>query len=832
MPERTTYDEAMLLSQARLKVQDQDLKQGQVETITLQTNVGSMKRPWGIQGGFAVVYKYSTQSGKRRALRCFLIGMDPDIAYRYERIGAYFAAHAPNIAVEFKYYESGILLKEVVYGQTQNKTYPIIEMEWIEGATLIEYIDELCQKRDVASLAKVIKQWENIMATLQKASISHGDLAGVNVMVRSNGQLVLVDYDGVYIPDFAGLDPIVLGQADYQHPQMALRSFNERTDDFSAWVIYTALLALQLLPELWSKYTYRNAQGKLLDTHLLFKKDDFSDPDQSPLFAELAQINDTSLRKALQILKQACKRPVTNVPPFDPGQIDPDAEKKQALAKLEQAIQNNDDEEIVKTWVPQLENYGPAQQYVTRVAQAKQVLQALKRLQDALQTHSVQKIAAAYDPIINNSKQLIGDQGEQLLLALTFAIAYQTDDDQAMVHAWENIESSRFKGILTLTGQEQQRLSVAYKRKEALVQFRLALMKKNIQPLVASYDPSLLDTYKVVTARERELLRVAQDFAQAYQSDDDQAIVAASEAIQNFSYRADFNFTTQEKQRIGLAQQRKIALVKFRMGLMSKNMRQMIASYDWILDDCTSITKQERDLLRMAKAFVQATYRNDDEALVNAWETIQKASYQQFFTLSVQEQERINKIRQGKTLLPKFRQALASKKVQQIVADYDGALDNDTTITQEERNLLRLARNFMQAYQSDDDQMLATVWEEIQEPHYRQAFIFTEQERQRAELAQQRKVALMKFRLAIMSKRVQQIVAAYSPILDGCRNVTASEQKQLMLASQLLHACQREDDKAIAAAWAAIQSSPYQKSFVLTESEMQRITLAQSRKVK
>src|SRR5437588_11088232 len=102
MPDRAAYDEAMLLSQARLKVQDQDLKQGSVETITLQTVAGSMKRPWGIQGGFAVVYKFSKQSGKRRALRCFLTRMDPNIQYRYERIGTYFATHAPDIAVEFQ----------------------------------------------------------------------------------------------------------------------------------------------------------------------------------------------------------------------------------------------------------------------------------------------------------------------------------------------------------------------------------------------------------------------------------------------------------------------------------------------------------------------------------------------------------------------------------------------------------------------------------------------------------------------------------------------------------------------------------------------------------
>ncbi len=44
-------------------------------------------------------------------------------------------------------------------------------------------------------------------------------------MVRENQNTVLVDYDGVYIPEFAGLPPVVQGQQGYQHPDMASRRF-------------------------------------------------------------------------------------------------------------------------------------------------------------------------------------------------------------------------------------------------------------------------------------------------------------------------------------------------------------------------------------------------------------------------------------------------------------------------------------------------------------------------------------------------------------------------------------------------------------------------------
>jgi hypothetical protein len=828
MPERTAYDEAMLLSQARLQVPNPDLKQGQVNTTSIQTVAGSMKRPWGIQGGFAVVYKFATQSGKTRALRCFLVKMEPDTQYRYERISSYFTAYAPEIAVEFIYHTTGILLKETVNGQIQKQSYPLVEMEWIEGLTLVEYVDELCRNRDTATLGTVLQQWETIIRKMHQVNMSHGDLAGVNVMVRPNGRLVLIDYDGVYIPDFAALRPVVLGQVDYQHPQMAQRPFNERTDDFSAWVIYTALLALHLQPELWDHYTQHNANGKLMETNLLFRKSDFAAPDQSVLFADLSRIQDKRLQKAVQLLKQACTQSVSQVPPFNPP--DRDDDKKEALAKLERAIQDHDDEAILQAWIPSLlDNYGPAQQYASRVALARQIIEALKRFQAALKSNSLQQIVNSYDPIFLYSKQFKPEQGEVLLMALPFAEAYQNNDDQAIVASWEAIEESQFKSQLTLTNQEEQRVALAQQRKTALVRFRMALMQKIIQPIVSAYDDFLLGTSSSVTTRERELLRVAQEVAQAFQSDDDQAIVAASEAIENFSYRTDFVFTTQEQQRIELAKLRKVALVKFRMSLMSKNMKQMVASYDWILDDSTSITAQDRDLLKQAKAFIQAAYKNNDQAMLTIWESIQQAGYQRFFQLSPQELERINRARLSQSALPLFRNALTSKNARQIVAAYDPVLDNEKSITSEERTLLRLTRDLVLALQHDDDQEIASLWDELLSLPHQPTLLLSEQEQQRITLAQKRKLALLRFRMALISKRLRPIVAAYDPVLDTSKNVTASEKKQIALARQLLQAYQNDDDPAFVRAWNAIQNSPYRQSFVLTDLETQRLARANGR---
>ena len=111
MPERLPYDEAMLFAAARLKIADPELKRGEVEKVTVLTKVGPVVRPWGIEGGFAVVYKFRTKSGLLRALRCFRVPMKPDTQFRYERIGPYFSAHVPGITATFKYHDTGIVVK-------------------------------------------------------------------------------------------------------------------------------------------------------------------------------------------------------------------------------------------------------------------------------------------------------------------------------------------------------------------------------------------------------------------------------------------------------------------------------------------------------------------------------------------------------------------------------------------------------------------------------------------------------------------------------------------------------------------------------------------------
>ncbi len=528
MPERLAYDEAMQFSTIRLKIQDPELKQGKVEMVSIKTAQGEIERPWGIEGGFAVVYKFRRKSGTVCALRCFRVPMDPDTQFRYEHIGPYFQLHAREITAGFNYYDAAIVVKE--QGKPSDQKYPVIEMDWVDGVTLVDKIHELCRKRSRAVLKGLAEQWLDILRTMQNAHIAHGDLAGVNVMVRVDGKMILIDYDGVYIPEFVGRTQLLLGQEDFQHPQMGQRTYHDNMDAFSALVIYTALLALSVKPELWDTYAKVGPDGKLLDANILFRKQDFENPAQSPLFRDLEQVKDQQVRAMVQELKRACLQPINNVK-FPFTLVDPDYQQKQALAKLEHAIQDDDDEQIVATWLPLLERYPPAQRYRSRVQLAQQRVRALQVFRSAIATGNLQHILQSYDATqLDVSKNVSSVERTVLSFARDFLQAYDDDNDDALITAvalQNTIKPTR----IVFTPLQQQRLALAHQRKNALQAMQKAFASKSIEQIAAAY-PSV-QNLKGLTKEEQKRAALAVAFMQTYTASNDDAYLAAYDALQD-----------------------------------------------------------------------------------------------------------------------------------------------------------------------------------------------------------------------------------------------------------------------------------------------------------
>lgn len=517
MPERIVCDQAIQLASTRLKVSDPDLVQGQVEMFKIAAGKWEMPRPWGREGGFAVVYKFRTRSGKLRALRCFRVPMKHDIQDRYEQIGPYFSQHIPSITVECRFYAQGIVIGE---GQ-ERRPYPLIDMEWVEGITLLEKVERLCEQRDRNGLADLVRQWEQLVRLMRQARIAHGDLAGENVMVRADGRLVLVDYDGVYIPGFEGRSGLIKGQDDYQHPEMDRRRFDEKMDAFSSLAIYTALLALQAQPELWrlsfdpASITIQSNGRPKRDGGLLFARRDFLDPGSSPLFQELLRMNEDRVRQAAEELQKACRQSIEQVQ-FPLSLLDPDHEKKEALAKLRQAIQSSDDSSIVRAWNgPLLDTYAPAQIHLQRVEQARHTLQVLQRYRKALLTRDMPQILAAYDPLLEHIPALSEAELRCLTLTRRFAQALHLNEDSLFLQSWEELQQLPPTLRPRLDTAEQERVGQALQRKAALQHFQDVLAQQGArgqaEQILSAYHPMLNDCPEI-TPQQRALIEAAQRF--------------------------------------------------------------------------------------------------------------------------------------------------------------------------------------------------------------------------------------------------------------------------------------------------------------------------------
>ncbi len=252
--------------------------------------------PRPISGGNASVYQIRT--GKSEfAVRCFLRDVR-DLRERYAAIGQHLGAVRLRSTVGFDYLQDGIRIR--------GRWHPVLKMEWVRGVPINEHVASICG--DAAALRSLAEAWRVLMRELAGAKVAHGDLQHGNVLV-AKGELVLIDYDGMFVPALAGRPGLELGHGSFQHPLRAATDFGPDIDRFAALAIHVALLALAERPQLWA--TYDNADN------LLFTRDDFAAPASSPLFAELAQCKDPGLVAEVAALRAACGQPIAAVPTIE-----------------------------------------------------------------------------------------------------------------------------------------------------------------------------------------------------------------------------------------------------------------------------------------------------------------------------------------------------------------------------------------------------------------------------------------------------------------------------------------------------------------------------------
>ena len=204
--------------------------------------------PYRSSGAFAVVFKMKDeQTGKCYALKCFTEEQEGR-AEAYHQIAEELEFVNSPYITSVKYIEKELF----VDSNCEDNEFPVLLMDWIEGETMETYIAD--HYMDNYAMAMLCYRFCKMAAWLRSQPFAHGDIKPDNIMVRSDGTLTLVDYDGMFVPAMKGQTSPTIGTKDFSHPLRTIDDFDETIDDFALASIALSLKAISLNPSLLNEY--------------------------------------------------------------------------------------------------------------------------------------------------------------------------------------------------------------------------------------------------------------------------------------------------------------------------------------------------------------------------------------------------------------------------------------------------------------------------------------------------------------------------------------------------------------------------------------------------
>ena len=244
--------------------------------------------PMRSSGAFAVVFKMKDEStGKEYALKCFTEDQEGR-AEAYRQIADELESVDSTYVTSVKYLEKELF----VDCDGDDHEFPVLLMDWIEGETMDRYIAE--NLYDNYAMSMLCYRFCKMAAWLRSQPFAHGDIKPDNIMVRPDGSLTLIDYDGMFVPAMKGQTSPTIGTKDFSHPQRTKEDFDETIDDFALASMALSLKAISLSPSLFDEYGSSD--------RLLFSADDYRDLSQSKLLTALQPLmTDSELNTLLSL---------------------------------------------------------------------------------------------------------------------------------------------------------------------------------------------------------------------------------------------------------------------------------------------------------------------------------------------------------------------------------------------------------------------------------------------------------------------------------------------------------------------------------------------------
>ena len=200
-------------------------------------------------GNFAVVFKMRDEKNdKLYAVKCFLKDQ-PNRAGNYRMIAEELEYVSSSFLTKFQYLDNELFVDAA---HADGEEFPVLLMDWVEGTNLDLYIRQ--HLHDSYQLHLLAYQFSRLALWLMPQPFAHGDLKPDNIMVREDGTLVLIDYDGMFVPAMKGQKAREMGSPDFCHPARTEDTFNEHIDDFSLASILLSLRVIAEEPALLEKY--------------------------------------------------------------------------------------------------------------------------------------------------------------------------------------------------------------------------------------------------------------------------------------------------------------------------------------------------------------------------------------------------------------------------------------------------------------------------------------------------------------------------------------------------------------------------------------------------
>ena len=232
--------------------------------------------PYRSSGAFAVVFKMKDeQTGKCYALKCFTEEQEGR-AEAYRQIAEELEFVDSSYITSVKYLEKELF----VDSNCEDEEFPVLLMDWIEGETMETYV--AANYTDTHAMSMLCYRFCKMAAWLRSQSFAHGDIKPDNIMVRPDGTLTLVDYDGMFVPAMKGQKSPTVGTKDFSHTLRTIDDFDETIDDFALASIALSLKAISLNPSLLQTYGASD--------RLLFSAADYMDLSKSNTFTALQSL--------------------------------------------------------------------------------------------------------------------------------------------------------------------------------------------------------------------------------------------------------------------------------------------------------------------------------------------------------------------------------------------------------------------------------------------------------------------------------------------------------------------------------------------------------------